>query len=53
MIASQYALVASDIDTNVGDSGFVISAIRILDERDIVTTYVLPCICMGDAPRIP
>ena len=22
-------------------------------ERDIVTTYVLSCICIGDAPRIP
>ena len=38
-------------DTNVVDSGFVISAIRILDDEDIVTTYVLPCICIGDADQ--
>ena len=38
----------------MGEAGFVISAIRILDEKaDIVTAYVLPCICIAEVPTMP
>ena len=41
-------------DTTMGEAGFVISAIRILGVRaDIVTAYVLPCICIADVPTMP